>query len=243
MAEEKLWKTRLEVKRLTIGKRELGRGKVGIVYSGRIWFADQKSKKVAVKVFNPEMTEEFFDRPHIDEEIVRHYEEVIAKLRKEKLPVLKTGFVKHGGKFVQVQELYAKSTGSKITDPRRLDVLPQEYDLQIIRDPQTKERLLDTISGIINAGLIPHHDTIGIVKTKTGNRLIIHDLDFLAHTNYLNDNPELNNQGLEMVLNLWRKDFREAGIPHEEFIGGLKTRVKTKEGLAAIREMERPEHE
>jgi len=118
MAEKQPWKTRDDIKWLTIGKRKLGEGKFGKVFEGRLWLKGQKPKRVAVKVFNSDTAREYFFKPEIDEQSITHYEEAIAKLRRAGVPVLKTGFVKHEGNWIQVQQLHAISTGSKIADVR-----------------------------------------------------------------------------------------------------------------------------
>ena len=233
--ETKPWKTQAEVKKLTIGTKYLGSGAFGNVYVGRITFAGEKSKQVAVKRFYENMAPGYFNKVKFDDEVVGHYQEAIAKLRQEKVPVLKTGFVKHKGSIVQVQELYANSNGSKITEALQ----EVNVDPRIIQDPQTKKQLFDIIGGIINAGLNPHPDTIGVVQTSKGKRLVVHDLDFLAHINYAKPRNffsvarDLNDRLMD-----WREKFNQAGVGSAEFLAELEKRVNRPEVLNEIRNLE-----
>ena len=232
MSELKPWKTRLDVERLTIGKYKLGEGTIGKVYIGKMWLKGQKPKRVAVKVFELGAAEQFFGKPEIDEEVIRHYEEAISKLRAAKVPVLKTGFVKHKGQWVQVQELYgATQKGSKIIDSR----LPDKTINPALISRETQGQLLDVIAGIINAGLSPHPDTIGMVQTSKGTRLIVHDLDFLAHTNFIKDSYAADVQeSLNRRLERWVAVFEKAGVKRRTTLRELKKRITHPNGITAL---------
>lgn len=129
MPEQTPWKTREDFIRLKVGKRQIGKGLYGKVFVGKMWLKGKGPKSVAVKVFEPWAAEEFFEKPHMDDEDIGHYEEAISRLKRAGVPVLRTGFVKHNGQWVQVQELFAKKTGSKIADIR--DVRPEDMGIEM----------------------------------------------------------------------------------------------------------------
>lgn len=93
----------------------------------------------------------------------------------------------------------------------------------------------DFIAKIINAGFIPHADTIGIVRGRRGINFIAHDLDFFAHINWLQARKESYGAvELTNYLNRIINQMTLAGMTHKEIIEELKTRVTTGKGLTAI---------
>ncbi len=228
------WKTREDVRRLVIGKKELGRGWVGIVHVGRIWFKGQKPKRVAVKVFEPSAAEEFFKKPAFDEEVVKHYEEAIKRLRQAGVAVPKTGFVKHEEQWVQVQELFgASKKGSKITDIRGLN---QTALAEIVQNEAEKRRLFDLVGKIINAEFIPHSDSIGIVQTKSGRRFIVHDLDFIAHIHFLQKRlyRDVFFAEIPNYLRIFVAKMQRAGMKRSEVVDELIKRVTNHNAVTAM---------
>ncbi len=152
------WKTSKEVRRLTVSKAELGRGLFGKVYLGKVWFGD-KRKSVAVKIFHEPLSDEK----------VRQYAGVIAKLRTAGIPVLKTGFVKHAGNWVQVMELFRGAKRSKFEEPH-----------EGLENEQCRENLFNVLAGIANSGIAPPTDCMSTIQTRQGRKIIVHDLDNLA---------------------------------------------------------------
>ncbi len=96
------WKTEQEVEKLSISRNVIGGGVFGRVYLGRLRFKGKKPIRVAVKRFhNP-----------VDDLYIPTYRKVIEDLRRAGVRVPKTGFVKHKGKWVQVQHLFGSAGGT-----------------------------------------------------------------------------------------------------------------------------------
>ncbi len=95
------------------------------------------------------------------------------------------------------------------------------------------------IAGIVNAGLNPHADTIAIVRTITGPRPIVQDLDFLAHVNYIKPRRQSDiAHDLERRLKKWILAFRAAGVSPQVTLRELKNRVTHRDGIKALENLE-----
>ncbi|MBI4406427.1 hypothetical protein HY571_00770 [Candidatus Micrarchaeota archaeon] len=232
---EVLWKTREQVKRITISSRVLGSGAFGQVYHGRIWFKGAKPKRVAVKLFRPHTAKHLFERSEIDDEVVRHYEEAIARLHRAGVNVPKTGFVKHKGQWVQVQDLFSRQGASKIRDIRLLEPEIPE----IVNNERERSALFDLVGKIVNAGFIPHPDTIAAVQTRNGRRFFVQDLDFLAHVNFLQTLTRMHPSDLRNALvnrlNVFIIKMQSGGMNRQEAISELKKRITNPQALRALR--------
>lgn len=205
------WKTKQEVKRLSISRKEIGRGVQGIVYLGRLWFKGRKPIRVAVKRF----------KAPIDNHL-SGYRKAVAGLRRAGAPVLKTGFIKHEGEWVQVQHLFGSTAQrSKIISPFSDFILGRN-----------KDALLDTIAKIINAGYHPANDAIGLIKTQSGHVPVVYDFDALAR-GYLRRSLAEN---MATGIAMWVTELHRAtNIPKQQIVSELKKRISHREGKRALK--------
>lgn len=119
------WKGREEVKALVVYPDAFDSGMFGSIHFGRIKFRGKRPKRVAVKIF---------DNP-LSDRAVKAYERVIERLAKAGVRIPKTGFLKHEGRWVQVQSLFgSKRRGSVLTEQA-----PWRRQLDTARYLQTRD--------------------------------------------------------------------------------------------------------
>ncbi|MGC8851402.1 MAG: hypothetical protein ACP5O3_04245 [Candidatus Micrarchaeia archaeon] len=201
------------VKSLVVSSRVLGAGFRGVVRLGRIKFEGGKSFGVAVKEF----------RKPLSGEEVAAYEKVIRDLREAGVRVPKMGFVDFGGRKVLVSELFAKGKRSKLVDA---EVAFKELG------SEGKKDFVELVARLLGRGYVPFTDSIAFVRTSSGFKPVVHDLDLFV---------ELGGRGVAFQLRKWL-DFFE---PRERLgvIGFLLERVSRpdfrKQLLALKEEKER----
>lgn len=227
------WKEASDVEWLKVSNRQIGEGVYGKVHIDRIKFKGQRPARVAVK--------RFFEP--IDTHIAS-YEAVIRKLRASGVEMVKTGFVKHQGEWVQVQPLFgATAKGSKLKrlflpqSPMRLAFNPHASTIDPsinLSDAPTRKRLIAAIAKVTAAGYPPAFDTIGMLETKTTPAFVVHDLDLLAvHERRAPHGFTLSG---ELVRWIWGIG-RNAGLPLLKTIKEFKTAVKDPAGKAVLKEL------
>jgi len=155
----KEWFKPSDVEWLKVSGEQLGQGRYGTVYRGRIKFRGKPSFSVAVKQFH------FPKAPFFN---WGNYEKAISSLKQAGVRMPKMAVVEHEGRKVLVSELFASRGASKI------------FDIGYKVPPQMREALLDVVAKIINAGYEPAPDAIGALRTGKGFEPIVHDFDFLA---------------------------------------------------------------
>ncbi|MDP3741721.1 MAG: hypothetical protein Q8R15_00225 [Candidatus Micrarchaeota archaeon] len=232
-----LWKNREDVKRLTVGRTLLGRGIIGKVYLGRIWFKGQKPKRVAVKQFtNP--------RHHFNEpmnSLVPRFERVIEMLKREKLPIVKTGFVEHPDLgWVQVQELFGgDKTRSRIKDMKDPH-LPDKKFGRIFSKKEHRDKLVNLIAKVMNIGCYPHSDIFSFKPTPKGPKLVISDLDAFVMAEIIREKgqQDLLKNIMRDALHRWANRMNAANLSTDEFLQELKKQVNHPLASAVIREKE-----
>ena len=217
-------KTREDVRRLSVGKTVIGSGAYGEVRLGRIWFKGKKPLRVAVKL------------PHVaiqTNEIPR-YEAVVKALRESGVPVPHAGFVQHDGKWVQVMHLFGSTNKkSKIKDVANM-LLHDNSGKSPLTNPKVCEELLDTVAKIANSGFWPTFDSIGLMQTTTGPKLIVHDLDAYTRPFYWRAKPK--GRLAELFDGAWHI-ARHAGTSQREILQRLHDKLKNNETREAIRRM------
>ena len=155
----KEWFKPSDVEWLKVSGEQLGKGRYGTVYRGRIKFRGKPSFSVAVKQFHsPDAL--FFDWGK--------YEKAISSLKQAGVKMPKMALLEHDGRKVLVSELFASRGASKI------------FDVGYKVPSKMRESLLDVVAKIINAGYEPAPDAIGALRTGKGFEPIVHDFDFLA---------------------------------------------------------------
>ena len=169
MPQETKWKKQEDVEWLKVSDMQIGQGVYGKVYIGRIKFKGQQPARIAVK--------RFLEPPTTDSHVAS-YENVIRKLKASGAQIVKTGFVKHEGEWMQVQPLFgATAKGSKL---KRLFVDWNYVDPEInLSDEQKRKSLMGALAKVMDAGYPPMFDAIGMV-TGTTPMFVVHDLDLLA---------------------------------------------------------------
>ncbi|MFH0713047.1 MAG: hypothetical protein V1722_00145 [Candidatus Micrarchaeota archaeon] len=228
------WKTASEVKRLVVSDKEIGQGAFGTVYHGRIWFKGKKPLRVAVKKFHPGW--------QVTDEVIRAYRQTLENLRRVGAPMPKVGFVKHEGNWVQVSAVYgATARGSKFEpilqfQPRRGNPTGFKMNSALkahFNKEKNRRELLDVIAKITNAGILPAPDSINVVPTKTGKKIMVTDFDFYGM--HFEKDRELTPDYSNHLTN-WLHN-----VPGnlEENIKLLKSKLTNEHAIKVLEKMER----
>lgn len=220
------WKTRSDVKKLSVSNKEIGQGDFGRVYLGRLHFkGTSRSARVAVKEFHKPVN------PF-------HYETVIDKMRRAGLPIIKMGFLQHRGKWVQVTPLFgSKSRGSTI----RIDGRNFENDMRVaeaLRKPEKLDELLGIIAGVANLGYLVPRDSIAAHLKQGDVKFLIHDIDIAARAEQ--NKITATRPFILDHLSLWAKTLSTiTGHAKKDIVKKLQLRITHDASLEALKIIER----
>ncbi|VVB52353.1 Uncharacterised protein [uncultured archaeon] len=159
------WKSPNDIQWLEISDEVLG-GRdhsCGLVYRGRMKFADGRPIDVAVKRFKEEI-----NRPltsGLPDELAFSYQRCIRDLNAEGIHMPHMSMVKTSdGEWVQVMEVFEHGHETKF-----------DHRTQHFKTPKTRSYFATSLARIINAGYYVPSDAFGSIND--GDRLFLFDLD------------------------------------------------------------------
>ena len=208
--------------RLTISTDKLGHGFYGTVYLGRLKLRGKRIR-VAVKV------------PHTplkDNEVDLH-RNAIEAFKGAGLPVPRTEFIKHEGRWVQVMHLFGSKTAKSKIGRSANDLLDPKANLtdQPLREPAARAELIEIMAKIANLGYWPTFDSISHYAGRT-RRFLVTDFDAYGRERYWGFKPTgpLNElkEGLTRLAEV-------AGVEHGEILAEFTRHLTNPRAKDAIR--------
>ncbi len=166
-----------------------------------------------------------------------HYETVVEKMRRAGLPIIKMGFLQHGGKWVQVTPLFGSTTKGSTLSFDGKAVEPEVRNA--LQKPEKLSELLNAIAGIANLGYPVTTDSIAAHIVGGKVRFIIHDIDLQVKAEKNEDTDMHRHLVRTGVLKIWIDRLRYiTQKPKRELVEELKKRITHEDSKYALKVVE-----